>query len=785
MPTNLNPYITLLTHFDELRFGRPIDETGRNPDSVTSGTLTTNSKFGAGAAVASDLRYGGGIKWPMLGTFQAGSPAIFDPGAGDFCVDAQWFLPPGQPNSAVAAGDYDIVIAWVGGSPHGTGGAHVLYLAVDAFTGRVHAEISTTAGIVTMMSSVTPSMAGFEHVALQRLGGVFSLYANGVLVDQNSTYAAPLSTPVPGGVPSEVALYSAFAYPVSTAALAAHGPDAYIDELRVMVGSAPYIGSTYVTPSAPYAFGAYMFANCPSPTCTALASMITTGSAAIAPPAPTLSAGMFSYTSALPGVSSTTGTPAVGIADHSVGVSIVEAYATVAVKYDLLAQTTYTITLNGSLHSAGTMSDPMIVGIYDSGGAFQSGSANDDFNGRDSQVTFTPSLSGVYAISTRGYGSGIGSMTLMVSAPVYVPPVAGGDTATVAIAGPSPRLLALGGVGATIRPPSPAVWASGRPSAGDYAIYAAAPSARVASWGGANASVSPPRGVVVTTAETTSVATAAIAAPSGALVARAIVAGTSQAAIQAPSPNLIGYGGAVCSITLIGKATLVASGTTGGIGGVRATCPLFQLVTVATAQSYGSANLLAPSPKLGGQAQAWIMAPGARLTAVGSAVITATYEAYAVNLLHTARPGVEPVDEVTHYTNFPFTHVVRYKNSYYGANSTGLYLLEGTTDDAAPITWGVKTAMTDFKSTQRKTVASAFFGGRLGPADTITLHAGEGAQTQPYSYTTPRGALAQNYRQVFGKGIKSHRYYALAATGSGEMALDNVDLDVHNLTRRI
>lgn len=91
--------------------------------------------------------------------------------------------------------------------------------------------------------------------------------------------------------------------------------------------------------------------------------------------------------------------------------------------------------------------------------------------------------------------------------------------------------------------------------------------------------------------------------------------------------------------------------------------------------------------------------------------------------------------------------------------------------------------MTDFKSQQHKTVASAYFGGRLGAAATVDLHVGEdGPQT--YSYATVRTDHAQNYRQVFGKGTKA-RYYALGASGTGTLELDDIDLDVHTLSRRI
>ena len=154
-----------------------------------------------------------------------------------------------------------------------------------------------------------------------------------------------------------------------------------------------------------------------------------------------------------------------------------------------------------------------------------------------------------------------------------------------------------------------------------------------------------------------------------------------------------------------------------------------------------------------------------------------------MNLKHTPKPGVDPIDEATRYTNFPFTHVVRYQNSYYGANSTGLYLLEGTTDDGTDIPWAVKTAMDDFKTPVKKTVAAAYFGGRFGPASTVQLHAGEDTPNT-YSFSTPRDALAQNHRQVFGKGVRE-RYYALGAYGTSELEIDTIELETHNMTRRI
>jgi len=330
--------------------------------------------------------------------------------------------------------------------------------------------------------------------------------------------------------------------------------------------------------------------------------------------------------------------------------------------------------------------------------------------------------------------------------------------------------------------PSPTLYAVGHDSTGKQAAYLTAPSPLLAANGGANAKLTNPTQTLAATGTTTLVARATLTTPSPALSSSGTGAFVAGANLKAPSPNLVGYGGAVCSITLTGKATLQATGTTGGVAGATLTCPLFELTTSATKQAFGSANLLCPSPELGRTAQAWLMPPMGTLTAIGTAVIAVSYEAYAVNLLHTD-PNAN--DEATRYTNFPFTHVVRYQNSYYGANSTGLYLLEGTTDAGAPIPWEVKTAITDFKSPMKKVPEAAYFSGRFGPNSTIRLHVGEKTPIT-YAFSTPRGQLAQNHRQKFGKGKECQsRYYALSASGAGEADIDGIEPVFHNTTRRI
>lgn len=401
-------------------------------------------------------------------------------------------------------------------------------------------------------------------------------------------------------------------------------------------------------------------------------------------------------------------------------------------------------------------------------------------NSGDNVDSFAPSATATFNITSPAPTLvAMGGANSYLSAPAIKLTAFGG--ASFNLSAPSSKVLSFGGASANITAPRPALISTGHNSYGEQAAFLVAPSPTLTVTTGAHARATAPRPVLSASGTVTTWAKAALTAPSPTLSASGTVSGMASATLASPSPNLVGYGGAVCSVTITGKATLTATGTTGSIGGAALSCPLFELTASATVQNHGSANLLAPSPRMGASAQAWLIAPSAQLTSIGSAVITATYEAYAVNLGH--RNPEATTNEVTRYTNFPFTHVVRYQNSYYGASSTGLYLLEGTTDDATPIPWSFKTGITDFDDAKQKTVAAAYFGGSMPPATTVTLFEGDKVGV-PYAQTTPRGADLQNYRETFARGVKG-RYYALGLSGTGDIELDDLDFEIKQLTRRI
>lgn len=350
---------------------------------------------------------------------------------------------------------------------------------------------------------------------------------------------------------------------------------------------------------------------------------------------------------------------------------------------------------------------------------------------------------------------------------------------------PTPIVFIGSGAAAQITLPMPALSSTVHSAYGDNALICTAPPFSLSSFGGANATAALPMPTVSFTATGTALANVDAVAPVATVQCTGTVSAAAQIAAAMPMATLIGYSGAVCSVTAPGAPTVTVAGTSGSVASAAVTLPMFDVVSGATAQNHGALVVTVPMPAMKTGLQVYALAPMAVLVAAGSAVVTATYEAYALNLKHTRppQPGEQPVDEMTHYTNFPFTHIIRHQNSYYGVNGTGLYLLEGTTDNGAAIPYEARTHITDFNETRHKTPVSAYIGGRLGASSTVTLYVGDGTP-KPYSFTTPRGAAAQNYRQRFGLGIK-HRYFALGIAGSKELSVDTFDFDTATMTRRI
>lgn len=376
----------------------------------------------------------------------------------------------------------------------------------------------------------------------------------------------------------------------------------------------------------------------------------------------------------------------------------------------------------------------------------------------------------------------IGNGNFSLSAPMQAMALYTG--AQSVMTAPMQALAATLGSRITIAAPMQTVRVVAHDASNDNALRVTAPMQSVTMRGGMATRLTGPSPSVDADLTGTALLSASLRAPLPTVSMTATVSAMLRAALSGPGPSVQAFTGA--RIALVGPmGAALAAGKGGAVGSVTATCPVFDLTVEMTRQANAQFELTAPSPTMGERRlRAAMAAPSAQLAFTGYAVVAVTYEAYALNLKHA---GESVNDELTRYTNFPFTAIVRFRGAYYGVGAAGLYRLTGTTDFADPtptaIPWAWKTGVGDFGSTSKKTISAVYFGGRMPAAATVTLYAGEDGGTA-YSHTNPRGDDAQNYRQKFGKGIKD-RYYAVGASGTGALTLDNLEFDIAQLTRRI
>jgi len=349
--------------------------------------------------------------------------------------------------------------------------------------------------------------------------------------------------------------------------------------------------------------------------------------------------------------------------------------------------------------------------------------------------------------------------------------------AQIQLTAPAARVELLGGARIELVAPAARVALTG--SDASNRIELVAPAAVAALVGGAQVQLVAPSPVMSLQATVSELARIELVCPMPQVLLEATVEGLAQIALVAPAARTEFVGGA--RIELVAPAAVVSlEASTEGLALIHLVCPMPVVQLEAYGEATASFDLVAPAAIAGGWADIVLVAPAARALLVATAEVPVVHEAYAVNLRTQLETGG---NEVTRYTAFPFSRVVRWRGRYVGMAADGLYFLGGDTDAGQPIAWHLHTGTTDFGSAQRKAWISCYVGGRMPPCSRFVLAVGEKCQER-YPYDTPRGSTAQNYRQKFGRGMDA-RYYALELSGRGALTIDDLEAEVVNKTRRI
>ena len=222
-------------------------------------------------------------------------------------------------------------------------------------------------------------------------------------------------------------------------------------------------------------------------------------------------------------------------------------------------------------------------------------------------------------------------------------------------------------------------------------------------------------------------------------------------------------------------ATVQGNIVVGGAYTLIADVPKATLMSSISTVNVLSMHAVVPAAARAGWLALSCNVPAARLLARISAVQAVTRVAYSFTLANSA---------MTRYPAYPFIQVLRMGNAYYGVGEDGLYELGGTTDNGAAIAWSWETCMSDFGKAEKKTVVSAYLGGYVPQSMTYTIKAGD-VPTGANAHATTATAVLRNHRQKFGIGRKSRFFaFGLSAT-QGRVAIESIEFEVANMSRRV
>ena len=179
--------------------------------------------------------------------------------------------------------------------------------------------------------------------------------------------------------------------------------------------------------------------------------------------------------------------------------------------------------------------------------------------------------------------------------------------------------------------------------------------------------------------------------------------GTSNASIGFISSTITSFGGVDASL-VAPVFSLSSTGSYIPLGGASLDFLTWSVSSTGTLDKIGNATIGFPTfTSVWGSAA--LPAPFLNLAATGSVAI-ANSVAYVLNIV---------TNESTRYTNQNWDHIVVLGNKPYGVTSTGLYLLEGATDNGVAIDTYMATKETDLGSNMAKSIPTIYLN-----SDTLT-----------------------------------------------------------------
>lgn len=345
---------------------------------------------------------------------------------------------------------------------------------------------------------------------------------------------------------------------------------------------------------------------------------------------------------------------------------------------------------------------------------------------------------------------------------------------------PMAAISARGASVAVLEQPSGVVTATGGPAIVQGAGLAQ-PRARLAGQGGTRAALRQPVSVISASGTTVGAARAQLRQPLSAVRGSGATGAIGHGVLVQPQAVLDARGAGLGHLAAT-QAAVHGSGTTGAVGHGVLAQPMPAISASGHGWAMGHGALVQPRARLVPAVIVALAQPMPVVRGSGAPLV----DTAAAREVWCFTPTVDDEGRMggalTRWPDYRGHAMARFAGSTLVTSPNATYRMGGSDDAGAVVSWDWDTALTDFDVPQKKTMVSAYIAGAL-PATTKCRVSASDSPSAEYDHYEIAVAL-RNHRQKFGRGLKA-RYLGFGLSGSGELSIDSLELELAVHSRRI
>jgi len=218
-------------------------------------------------------------------------------------------------------------------------------------------------------------------------------------------------------------------------------------------------------------------------------------------------------------------------------------------------------------------------------------------------------------------------------------------------------------------------------------------------YGGGAASITLPAIVSVSSGTVSRVGTVTIVLPSMIASVTGLVSEVGNVSIILPpiTAKVLGHSNILATVAaILPVLDIVSTGLTGEVASAGITLPSIKSISTAWWNSGATVSVIIPAIRVSANA----------------VILTTDYEVLVINTKNMA---------LTNYISYAYNSLCEFNGKHFGAKSSGIYELSGTTDNGSSISWKIKTGKLDMQENEKHSPKKKYVLLSYHPSGDLTL----------------------------------------------------------------